>query len=86
VETENVGNCTEEKWSDMTESELKNKILESIKAQGFKINPHVRPAENDKDVYRNIQQQAKYEQISLHKSFLMQRLPIIREHLIMGKI
>lgn len=68
----------------MKEIELKQRILEAIQEQGFKINPHVRPTENNKDTYRKIQQTSKLEQINLHKNFLLKNTKKISKYLING--
>lgn len=56
----------------MNKQELKNKIIKVLKDQGFKINPHVKPASNSKKTYRRVQQTAKLEQLSLHRNFLLE--------------
>jgi hypothetical protein len=50
--------------------ELRERIIEVLKKQGFKINPHVKPKGSSKTTYREIQQKARFEQLSLHKNFL----------------
>ncbi len=49
---------------------LRRKIIEALRDQGFKINPHVKPAGCSKRTYRRVQQRARLEQISFHKKFL----------------
>lgn len=51
-----------------------------LKQQGFKINPHIRPAVNSKDAYRKIQRMARLEQISLHQKFLREFMPRAMEY------
>lgn len=56
-----------------------------LKQQGFKINPHIRPAVNSKDAYRKIQRMARLEQISLHQNFLKEFMPSAMEYCKDGK-
>ena len=55
----------------MKKESLRKKIIKILKEQGFKINPHVRPAGHSKTAYRKVQQRAKLEQLYLHKDFLI---------------
>ncbi|BAU23106.1 hypothetical protein THC_0714 [Caldimicrobium thiodismutans] len=55
----------------MDSQELKNKIIQALEEQGFKINPHLRLSEVNKVIYRQVQQKAKFEQILKHKKFLI---------------
>jgi hypothetical protein len=64
---------------------LRRRIFRVLKQQGFKINPHIRPAVNSKDAYRKIQQMARLEQISLHQNFLRDFLPHAAEYCRDGK-
>jgi hypothetical protein len=59
---------------------LRRRIFRVLKQQGFKINPHIRPAVNSKDAYRKIQRMARLEQISLHKKFLTEFLSKAAEY------
>jgi len=54
-----------------SQRKLREQIIQVLKEQGFKINPHVRPKGYSKTTYRKIQQKARYEQLSLHKNFLI---------------
>jgi hypothetical protein len=49
---------------------LKRKVIKVLKLQGFKINPHVRPAGTSKKTYKRVQKVAKDEQILKYKNFL----------------
>lgn len=49
---------------------LRARIIGVLEKQGFKINPHVRPRESNKETYRSVQQRSRLEQISRHKEFL----------------
>ena len=63
---------------DNTEIKLKKVILQALKEQGFKINPHLRPPEQNKEVLRNLQNQSRLEQISFHKKFLIENLGVAK--------
>lgn len=54
---------------------LRRKLFRVLKQQGFKINPHIRPAIDSKEYYRKIQSMARLEQLSLHQTFLKEFLP-----------
>ena len=54
----------------MKKEMLRRKIIQVLIEQGFKINPHVRPSGYSKRTYRRVQQQARFEQNSLHKNFI----------------
>lgn len=56
---------------NLSQKKLRKRIVQVLKDQGFKINPHVRPAGDSKTTYRLIQQKSKFEQVSLHRNFLM---------------
>jgi len=61
-----------------SEKELREKISQVLKEQGFEINPHVRPAGCSKRAYRRIQTKAKLEQLALHKNFLQNNLKKVK--------
>ncbi|MEG8946407.1 Druantia anti-phage system protein DruA [Rosettibacter firmus] len=64
----------------MNKIALKNKIVKALEEQGFKINPHVRPARYSKTIYRRIQQKARFEQLSLHRNFLLNSIEKVKEY------
>lgn len=64
----------------MNKQELKNEIIKVLKEQGFKINPHVRPNGCSKATYRSIQQKARFEQLSLHKNFLIDSVRKVKNY------
>ena len=64
--------------SCISEEELKEKIINALKEQGFKINPHVRPSGRSKRTLRRIQSKSRIEQLSLHKNFLQKNLNIVK--------
>lgn len=53
------------------ETQLRNKIIEVLRHQGFKVNPHLRLPAEDKQAHKTIQHNAKMEQISEHRRFLL---------------
>jgi len=59
---------------------LRKKIIKVLKEQGFKVNPHVRPKGYSKTTYRKIQQKARYEQLSLHKNFLIDSFEKVKKY------
>jgi hypothetical protein len=59
---------------------LRRKIIKVLIEQGFKINPHVRPAGFSKTTYRRIQQKSKHEQLSLHKNFLIESIKKVNNY------
>ncbi|WP_297212041.1 MULTISPECIES: Druantia anti-phage system protein DruA [Thermodesulfovibrio] len=62
------------------ENELREQIIKALKEQGFKINPHLRPVECNKEVYRSIQLKSKFEQMSLHKKFLLNSIKQVKNY------
>jgi hypothetical protein len=84
---DNVGISMKAKKRLLTKEQkaLRRRILLVLKQQGFKINPHIRPASNSKDAYKKIQQMARLEQVSLHKKFLTEFLPKAAEYCKDGK-
>jgi len=61
---------TGKKKNMINEKILRERIIGVLEEQGFKINPHVRPRESNKETYRSVQQRSRLEQISRHKEFL----------------
>lgn len=58
---------------------MKNRIIDVMKHQGFKVNPHLRLPAEDKQTYRKIQHSAKMGQISEHGKFLRRFLNRAKE-------
>lgn len=70
----------------MNEQEiLRKKIINVLKEQGFKINPHVKPAGDSKRTYRRVQEKATLEQISNHKEFLQSYIDKVKNYCRDGK-
>lgn len=65
---------------NQSQRKLRERIIQALKEQGFKINPHVRPKGCSKTTYRRIQQKAKIEQLSLHKNFLVDSIKKVRNY------
>ncbi len=53
-----------------TKAALKEKIIKTFLDQGFAVDPILKPSNNNKGYIRRLQQQARIEQIHLHKRFL----------------
>lgn len=67
------------------EGVLRNKIVESLKSQGFAINPHLRPKNDEKDTLKRIHEQKRKEQLRLHKNFLIKNVEEIKKYSTSGK-
>jgi hypothetical protein len=66
--------------TNRSQKKLQEQIIQVLKEQGFKINPHVRPRGVSKTTLRRIQQKARFEQLSLHKSFLVDSLKKVKNY------
>ncbi len=65
---------------NQSQRKLRERIIQVLKEQGFKINPHVRPAGYSKTTYRRIQQKARHEQLSLHRNFLLDSIKKVKNY------
>ena len=65
---------------NQSQRKLRERIIQVLKEQGFKINPHVRPKGCSKTTYRRIQQKARFEQLSLHKNFLVDSIKKVKNY------
>ncbi len=65
---------------NQSQRKLRERIVQILKEQGFKINPHLRPKGNSKITYRRIQEKAKLEQLSLHKNFLIDSINKVKNY------
>ena len=63
-----------------SQEELRERIIQALKEQGFEIDSHIRPNEYSKETYRQIQQKAKYKQLSLYKKFLIDSLEEVKNY------
>lgn len=68
-----------------SERSLRRKIIKAFKEQGFKINPHLRPAGCSKRTYKRLQAKARFEQISKRKEFLLTYLDKMKTYCRNGK-
>lgn len=77
IMTKNINYIFEKK---IKKESLQRKIIKVLKKQGFKINPHVRPKGCSKTMYCRIHQKARFEQISLHKKFLLDNIEKVKNY------
>lgn len=68
-----------------TQRRLRDRIIQALKEQGFKINPHVRPSGSSKVTFKRIQKKPRLEQISYHKKFLIEYLGLSKSYCKDGK-
>ncbi len=64
---------------------LRREIIKILKAQGFKINPHIRPSGDGKRTFKRLQRKARLEQISHHKRFLLDNFDKVKIYCKDGK-
>jgi len=69
----------------INENELRDKIIAALKSQGFAINPHLRPKNDEKDTIKRIHEQKRKEQLKFHKNFLITNFELIKKYSISGK-
>lgn len=60
--------------------ELREKVINAIKSQGFEVDPYVGPPNNSKEAYKLVQNDARIEQILLHKKFLKDNLNLVKKY------
>jgi len=65
--------------------QLKEKVIEEIKKQGFLINPHLRPQSYTKDIIRNIHAAKRKEQLEKHKRFIIDNFDKATQYLQDGR-
>lgn len=70
---------------EINEDELREKIINALKSQGFVINPHLRLENDEKDTIKKIHEQKRREQLKFHKNFLIDTLKNMRKYSISGK-
>lgn len=63
---------------------LKEKLIRALGEQGFSINPHIKPINNEKDVLRNVHYSKKVEQLKLHRSFIDNNFDKMQKYSING--
>lgn len=64
---------------------LREKILTSLKSQGFSLNPHPKPENYKKDTLRKIHLKKKREQMKIHKKFLVRNFEKVKKFHISGR-
>ena len=65
---------------------IKRAIFKDLRRQGFEIkNGIITPNGNSKQIYRNIQSQAKQEKFDEHRKFINKNLKVINKYTINGK-
>ncbi len=71
----------EQKRTQLTkaETELRSRIITSMKRNGFKVNPHLRLPDYDKETFKRIQRNAKASQIAEHRKFLVRSFKTAKE-------
>ncbi len=70
---------------EINEFELKEEILKALEEQGFKVNPHLRPPEQKKEIFKNLQKQSRQEQITIHRKFLLENFELAKSYCNNGK-
>jgi hypothetical protein len=63
---------------------LRNKIINVLQQQGFRIDPYLHPLRDTKNIYKNIQRHSKIEQLTIHKKFLLDNIKLVKEFSING--
>ena len=61
------------------ELDLRDRIMDEMKRNGFQINPHLRLPDGGRQAYRYVQQKAKIAQIREHGRFITKFLPRAKE-------
>jgi len=69
----------------INENDLRNKIINSLKSQGFTINPCLKPKTNEKDTLKRVHEQKRFEQLKLHKDFLIENMEEVKKYSISGR-
>lgn len=69
----------------LSKKELRERVIQVLKEQGFKINPHVRPSNESKITLKRIQRKATLEQIAFHKKFLKEHFNLAKSYCRNGK-
>jgi len=64
---------------------LKNKIIKSLKEQGFNVGDRLNPKRNSKINLKKIHKIKRLEQIKKHKKFLLQNIDLVKKFSICGK-
>lgn len=62
----------------VNDNNLRKKIIDNLQSQGFKVNPHIKPYQENKETYKKLQKKARTEQILKHKKFLKLHLEKVK--------
>jgi hypothetical protein len=65
--------------------ELRERILGALRSQGFSLNPHLKPENNEKDTLKLIHMQKRREQLKLHRRFLVRNFRKVKEYSVSGE-
>ena len=63
---------------------LRNKVIRSLRGQGFSVNGHIAPDLTNKTQLKKIQNASRKEQISFQKNYLIKQLPTVEKYLVNG--
>jgi len=64
--------------------DIRKRILRELEIQGFKVNPHIKPPLESKELLKNIHRRKKMERIRHHRKRLKRCLRAVKEHTING--
>lgn len=62
----------------MRKSELRSKIIDSLKHQGFYVNGHVTPVTHNKEEYKKIHIISRKEQLLSNREFLLENISVVQ--------
>lgn len=68
----------------LDENILREKLVKSLKLEGFHINPHLMPSSKEKSNIRKMHEQKRMEQLSFHRKFLLRNFEMVRSFSING--
>jgi len=68
----------------INEEKLRKKTVNILTAQGFVLNPYIKPHRYEKNVLRNVHQMKRLEQLNKHKRFLLENFSKIQKYSING--
>jgi hypothetical protein len=69
----------------VNKDKLRENIIRALELQGFSLNPHLKPENNEKNTLRKIHQQKRREQLKIHKRFLIRNFDKVKEYAVSGK-
>ena len=68
----------------MANLSLRQRIIQSLKIQGFSVNGHIQPMEFDKSSLKQIQDHSRKEQLKLNQKFIIDGYKTISSYLVNG--